>query len=162
MLSVMTALMSADHKLDHYKPWTCPVCKGVDYADLLAIERGNGSTPVEYGTTVTVPGHAVTVEDLPSAAKKTALELVAAGWEVKCAGSETLVKQPPFASGEKKGQLRPDKAIKWSWIACRKGVARATLTFKDGRWHDAVIEDPITSRAVCKVKSDFEVWRKIF
>lgn len=148
--------------LTHYNPLTCAHCIW-PYEDHLEAEH---SQPTEaeqqYGTIVTAKGVELAIDLLAGAPLKLARECRLYGWDVRAFTSTTLQKQPPFASGQKQGQPRPDKNSTWTWIAAHKGVATFTATYENGRWKDAACSDPIQGRFVCKVKADLDVWRKIF
>lgn len=146
--------------LTHYKPLTCAHCIW-PYDEHLKNEAA-AEAPSEYGTTVTAKGMGLSIDLLAGSPLKLARECKLCGWDVRAFTATTLQKQPPFASGQKQGQPRPDKTSTWTWIAAHKGVATFTATYENGRYKDAVCSDPVLGRFVCKVKADLDEWRRVF
>lgn len=148
--------------LTHYKPLTCAHCIW-PYEENLDAERSiSADGEQKYGTTVTAKGIELAIELLGGSPLKLARECQAFGWEVRAFTSSTLQKQPPFASGQKEGQPRPDKNVTWVWVSASKGVAKFTATYENGRYKDAVCSDPVLGRFVAKAKMELDEWRRIF
>lgn len=122
----------------------------------------NPEMPEEYGVTVLQHYTPLTPDLLKGAARALWGQALHGGWAVKAGQSMTLETRPPFASGARAGQPRPDLESVWVGVIGQKGKARFQAMFLNGRWKDAIIEEPILGRELVKVKSDFMEWMEIF
>jgi hypothetical protein len=97
---------------------------------------------VEYGVTIIEPLLKVDPLSIGYASpKRYIVAAIGAEFDVLAARSKTLETQPPFKSGEKAGQPRPDKKADHVWVIAKHPAARFKLHFKGGSFSEAWVWD---------------------
>lgn len=92
----------------------------------------------EPGITVTRTLEEVDPTTIKSAsAKRYITAALGAGFEVRAATTETRETRPPFKSGDKAGEARPDLVVTHLWLVARHPLARFSIHFKGTSFESA-------------------------